>query len=284
MATHPPPETCDFHGLPALKLSLKDGSTAIVTRFGAQVVSWIPVGSPERLYFSENAFLDGKQALRGGVPLIFPQFGGDGPLRHGFARSMEWEMVDARAEADFATVTFRLSANDRSRELWSRDFVAEMTVLLSPGRLDMELEIQNPEQTPMSFTAALHTYLRVQEVENVTLRGLQGHIFVDKLNDERQAEEDAEALLVDGEVDRIYRRIRNPLVLTYPRSGALAIQQDGFPDVVVWNPWEIKGPTLPDLPKDGFRRFLCVEAAAAAEPVCLDAGECWFGRQTLSVL
>jgi glucose-6-phosphate 1-epimerase len=54
--------------------------------------------------------------------------------------------------------------------------------------------------------------------------------------------------------------------------------------VVVWNPWEEKCAALPDMPKDGFRRMLCVESAAAAKPVALEPGDTWFGRQTLVAL
>ena len=64
----------------------------------------------------------------------------------------------------------------------------------------------------------------------------------------------------------------------------LGINADGFPDVVVWNPWVARSAAIADLPDDGFRRMLCVEAAAAREPVRVPAGENWSGRQTLVAL
>ena len=33
---------------------------------------------------------------------------------------------------------------------------------------------------------------------------------------------------------------------------------------------------------DGYRRMLCIEAAAIDKPVRLDAGRTWLGRQTLT--
>jgi glucose-6-phosphate 1-epimerase len=49
---------------------------------------------------------------------------------------------------------------------------------------------------------------------------------------------------------------------------------------VVWNPWVDKCADLADMPADGWRHMLCVEAAAT-RPVSLPAGEEWYGRQTL---
>ena len=62
---------------------------------------------------------------------------------------------------------------------------------------------------------------------------------------------------------------------------SLGINAEGFADVVVWNPWVERSAAIADLPNDGFRHLLCVEAAAAQHPVRLAAGESWWGRQTL---
>jgi glucose-6-phosphate 1-epimerase len=285
MTALPPPKACDFHGLPALALSAPDGACAIITLHGANLVSWIPAGGAERLFLSEKAVFDGQRALRGGVPVIFPQFGGEGPLRHGFARGLPWEVVGARSGEDYATATLLLNDSAATRALWPHAFSAEMTVLLSGNRLDMELEVANFDNRPFSFTAALHTYLRVKEVENVSLAGLQNQRYLDQTRKGQQETDRREALVVDDEVDRVYLGVSNPVLLSHPGGGgAVAMQQEGFPDVVVWNPWEKKCAALPDMPRDGFRRMLCVESAAAAKPVTLEPGDTWFGRQTLVAL
>ena len=66
------------------------------------------------------------------------------------------------------------------------------------------------------------------------------------------------------------------------QQGALEIAMEGFPDAVVWNPWAERAAALPDLPDDGYRCMLCVEAAAIDRPVRLDAGATWSGRQVLT--
>jgi glucose-6-phosphate 1-epimerase len=62
-----------FFGLDRL-LRAPDGATAIVTGHGAHVVSWIPCGDDERLFLSPKSALDRHSPIRGGVPVVFPQF------------------------------------------------------------------------------------------------------------------------------------------------------------------------------------------------------------------
>ncbi len=277
-----------FHGLDAVRLALADGSTAVISLFGAQVLSWIPVGSGERLYLSPRAELASGKAIRGGIPVIFPQFSERGPLpRHGFARTATWalEEVQELPEAQYdgiARATFSLAANDATRAVWPCEFHARLTVTLSKGRLDVALEVENQDSKALSFTAALHTYLRVGEVEQISLTGLQGAQRL--LPDSTQPDiETATELVVRGEVDNIYLDAPRPLLLTDGHH-ALGIAAQGFPDVVVWNPGKEKCAELADMPTDGFQHMLCVEAAAVGQAVQLAVGASWQGRQTLTTL
>jgi glucose-6-phosphate 1-epimerase len=270
-----------FHALPALQLATASGATAIVTHHGAHVVSWCPRPGDERLYLSpKSAFADG-QAIRGGIPLIFPQFGPDGPLpRHGFARNGAWEVAATRTGDDWALATLRLTDGPGTRARWDHAFVAELTVLIEGDRLEIELGIENPGDTPLAFTGALHTYLATKQVELVRLEGLRGTSYRDQTAAQIVREERADAVTVADEVDRIY--LDAPPRLTLGEGGRwLAVEQSGFRDTVVWNPWETRGAAIADLPADGFRRMLCVEAAAVAEPVVVAPGESWAGRQGL---
>ena len=85
---------------------------------------------------------------------------------------------------------------------------------------------------------------------------------------------------IDAEVDRIYHNAP-PTLLVREDSRAMGIHSQNFPDVVVWNPWVDKCAKLADMPADGFRRMLCVEAAAVREPIELAPGADWWGRQSL---
>ncbi|QDF97136.1 D-hexose-6-phosphate mutarotase [Azoarcus sp. DD4] len=277
-------ENIDFHGQPAIALATASGARAVVSLFGGQVLSWKPAGGEERLYLSEHAVFDGQTAIRGGVPVCFPQFAGLGPLpKHGFARNRTWSLVDRRTGDDFALLILRLTDDDETRALWPHRFSAELTVLIEDSRLELELEVTNEGDATLEFTAALHTYLRVREVEESRLEGLYGQEYRDSADGDRIKRDSGDVLLIEAETDRVYHDVQRPLLLReYDRS--LGINAEGFPDVVVWNPWEERCAALADMPAKGFRRMLCVEAAAARQPVSLPAGKRWWGRQTLLAL
>jgi glucose-6-phosphate 1-epimerase len=64
----------------------KDSASAVVHLFGATLLDWTPANSTGLLFTSSKALTNGSKAIRGGIPLVFPQFG-PGPLpQHGFAR------------------------------------------------------------------------------------------------------------------------------------------------------------------------------------------------------
>ncbi|WP_246099602.1 D-hexose-6-phosphate mutarotase [Methylibium rhizosphaerae] len=272
-----------FNGRSAVALQAPDGAQAVLLLQGAQLVSWRARDGRERLYLSDSAVYADGQAVRGGVPVVFPQFEKRGPLqRHGFARVLPWTLERADVSREGALAVLRLESSDITLAQWPHRFAAELTVNVSNERLDVELEVENTGDAPLSFTAALHTYLRVHEVEEASLEGLRGQTYLDSLTG-REAMQGLGAVTVEDEVDRIYwghPEHDRTLLLREP-GRTLAIDQQNFPDTVVWNPWTEKALAMADLPPSDFRRFLCVEAAAIGEPVQLAAGEAWWGRQTL---
>jgi len=276
-------ESIDFNGLPALRLQA-GGASAIVSLFGGQVLSWTPRGGKEWLYLSETAKFDRSTPIRGGVPVCFPQFADLGKLpKHGFVRTVDWMLADRRVDKDFALIQLRLEDSAETRALWNHPFGIELTISIEDNRLDLEFEVDNRGTDALSFTGALHTYLRVREAEEARLEGLYGFTYRDSANGNAIKRETGDALMVDAEVDRVYRQVNRPLLLR-DGSRTLGINTEGFPDVVVWNPWETRCAALADMPDNGFRRMLCVEAAAADTPITVAAGEQWWGRQTLIAL
>ena len=126
----------DFKGLPALQLNTASGARAVVSLFGAQVLSWIPAGGQERLYLSESALFDGRSAIRGGIPVCWPQFAAQGRLpRHGLVRTLPWQVLDERAGAGYALVTLRITDDEATWAQWPHGFALELTVLLEGQRL-----------------------------------------------------------------------------------------------------------------------------------------------------
>lgn len=277
-------ETIDFHGIEALRLTAASGARAVVSRFGAQVLSWITRDGRERLFLSEQARFDGRTAIRGGIPVCFPQFAGWGPLpKHGLVRTRPWNVASHSCADGYAMATLETGDDEATRAVWPAAFRAEVTVVLEGDRLDVELSVDNTGDSELAFTAALHSYLRVVEVEDVSLAGLYGVACGASDGSGETRKETATELMIEGEVDRLYRQVARPLLLNAGNL-SLGIDQEGFGDVVVWNPWVEGSARIADLGPLEFRRFLCVEAAAVREPISLPVGENWYGRQSLVVL
>lgn len=261
------------------------GAQVTVSHWGAHVLSWIPSDGVERLYLSPRTQGDGLTPIRGGIPVIFPQWADQGPhTRHGFARRVLWQLTEQKQDPAFVFATWRLTHEalpTHHRDEIPSGWWAEVTVMLSPERLDVELAVGNDGAAPLAFTGGLHTYLATQELELSQLSGLYGLTYRDANANWQEVKETAPELVVDRAVNRVYPAPTRALLW---KTGKVAtgIDQAGFANLVVWNPGE--NHTLADLPADGFRRFLCVEAAQLTEPVTLDPGAEWAGRQSLVAL
>jgi glucose-6-phosphate 1-epimerase len=274
-----------------IELAAPDGATATLSLHGGHVLSWRPAGASEQLYLSPRSEYAAGKAIRGGVPVCFPQFAERGPLpKHGFARTLPWELVSQEQGKDDALAVMRLRDNDVTRKLWPHAFELELSVRVGGRGLDVELACENLGQAsdgPLQFTAALHTYLRVADLDAVSVEGLAGLRYFDSI---KQAEAlQRMDLLLTGEkgvldLDRIYFGVKErPLLVTEDRR-QVAVRQQGFEDAVVWNPGPERCAKLADMPPDGWSEMLCVEAACVGRPVELPAGESWVGRQSLALL
>lgn len=268
-------EPCEYRGSPCIRIET-DGGSALVALHGAQVLSWRPVDGRERLFLSERAVFDGHTAIRGGIPVIFPQFGERGPLsKHGFARVTAWRF--AGIEGDEAV--FALTGDGRE-PAWPHPFRAGLRIALAATTLALTLEIDNTGDSALAFSAALHNYLCVGDIAAAAIEGLQGCDFEDNANGGTLHRQHDHDVRFDGETDRIYNDVVAPLALV-EGGRRLTIEQDGFGDTVVWNPGEHLAARIGDLAPGDWKRFACVEAGQVLQPVGLAPGERWSGRQVL---
>ncbi|HEX6040370.1 D-hexose-6-phosphate mutarotase [Longimicrobium sp.] len=264
-----------------IRLVHPSGASAEVRRNGAHVTSWIPAGGGEALFLSRASRFTPGRAIRGGVPVIFPQFAEQGPLpKHGFARTEQWDAV----ETSDTRVVFRLRYSMFTRAIWPHRFAAELAVELEERRLAIHLSIRNVDSEPFSFTSALHTYLRVADVGQASVAGLRGLSYRDKLRDGGTFTEDADPLRIPGEIDRVYVDAPRELRVRDEAGGrTIVVHSEGFADAVIWNPGADKAAAFPDMEAGEEREMLCVEAAQAAAPVTLAEGETWEGAQVLEI-
>lgn len=246
-------------------------------RRGAHLMTWTTEGV-ERLWMSPLSRPGQEEALRGGVPVLFPQFGTFGALpKHGFARTAEWQEAAVAATPDRAALAFELSDSEATRAIWPHPFRARLEVDASATELRIGLFVDNPSHETERFTAGLHTYFAVADPD-AWIEGLNGmHAWDGDSTDaprfsvrlgERVRALDTQDLVVQGAVA--------PLVLHDSELGDLHVAGRGFPNRVVWNPGP--GHGLSDVADGDEARFVCIETIAVA-PIPLPGGGTWEGRQ-----
>ncbi len=270
--------TTRFGQLPAVQLRAPDGAEATITLYGAHLVSWKDAPSPdataanavpqERLFLSTLSSLDGSRAIRGGVPVIFPQFAERGSgMRHGFARLSTWRLVDSGEQDGAAFALLALSRADLPPQVassWPYAFELQLRVTVRARELGLLLEVRNTGPDPFPFSAALHTYYLVEDVEGVRIDGVQ-----------------AETLAIVDKLDQVFERIPGHISFD-TGADTLGLWQTGFTDAVVWNPGAVDAAALVDMEDEEYRRFVCIEPALLT-PQVLEPGGSWRGEQRVTV-
>ena len=267
--------------LPRLELAAPDGARAEVYLQGAHIVSWVPVNNHERLFLSQASRFRAGEPIRGGIPVVFPQFGTLGLLSlHGFARLMPWEFLGVEMAGERLSAKFRLQDTPESLSIWPHPFLTELTLMIGNNRLAVTLHVSNTGTEPFTFTAALHTYFKVSDVQSTFVEGLCNLHYRDSLDGGVEKLEQSAQVSFTGEVNRIYLDAPSEVQLVESNISTV-VRQTGFRDIVIWNPGAEKCASVPDLEKDDYQHFVCIEAATIREPVFLAPGECWEGTQVL---
>ncbi len=272
-----------FEEIDASEVHSADGASILIADHGAHLLSWTPAGGRAALYLSKTSKYGTGCAIRGGVPIIFPQFGerGNGK-RHGFARTLPWRYEFSGVEQGRAVVRFCLSTAQVPVGTWPHDFALAYEVACSGEELHLSLEVSNPSGQAWEFCAALHTYLQLSALQQLEITGLQHATYLDQVAGGATFAQDDEILRIHGETDRIYQTIRNPLLLN-DGERTITVSKRGFDDVVIWNPGAEKSAGLSDMPAQDYASFVCVEAGAIMQPVRLEAGTKWIGVQSIAV-
>ena len=271
-----------FAGLPCVRLRLDADNHLLVALHGGHVLSWVALGA-EQLYLSPRSLLDGRAAIRGGVPVCFPQFNERGPLpKHGFARNLPWATGEATAQAGAVQLALTLASSPATLALWPHAFRLQLTLTLAPGRLALDVSVDNTGAAPLRFMLALHTYFRVADIGQTRVDGLDGSASWDSLVDIHSHQQGA--IHFTGEFDRVFSAAAAPLQFTDGQKTVQVAQSASLGNTVVWNPGATKCATLADMPPDGYLQMLCIEAAQIDTPVTLAAGARWTGGQHLALV
>ena len=245
--------------------------TATIALQGAHVMTWAPLGEEPVIWLSPAAKLAPGKSIRGGVPICWPWFGPHATEPkfpgHGFARTVPWEILKTETLADGATrLTFQLVESDATRAQWPHP--SSVTCQITVGKtLEIDLVTRNTGQTPITIGDALHTYFQVSDIRQVTIRGLEGCPYLDKVEDGQRKQQQG-PVIISAETDRIYLDSSADCLIDDPGlKRRIRIAKRGSRTTVVWNPWTEKAAKMGDFGDDGYLHMLCVESANCADDV-----------------
>jgi glucose-6-phosphate 1-epimerase len=264
-------------GLPHLRVATPRASGTVFFH-GAHVTDWTPAhaGRPVLWMSSRSAFRPDK-AIRGGVPICFPWFGGhpsdSTAPAHGFARLAAWTLADVVDDGGVVTVTLTFDTAAYASPRWPHHARARYRVGFG-GTLDMRLDVENVGQRPFSFEEALHTYLAVGDIGQAEVTGLESTDYLDKVDGFARKHQGAEPVLFTAETDRVYLDTASACrIVDRAWSRTIEVGKSGSRTTVVWNPWAAKAAGYSDFGPDEWRGMLCVETAnVGAAAVHLEPG------------
>ncbi|CAF0891003.1 unnamed protein product [Brachionus calyciflorus] len=241
-------------------LELDNSNKAEIYLHGATVTSWIS-DNKEILFLSSKSVFDNKKAIRGGIPIVFPNFGPweKGP-QHGFARVKKWTVIEpANKVNDSISVKLSLTDDEETRLLWDFKFELIYEVTLTKKSLKTNLTIKNLGSVEFDFTTLLHTYFRVDDISNVRVQNFVGLNYVDKVKGRATETEARKEIQISEEVDRVYASTDNTHLIDTGSSKVTLIKEN-LPDTVVWNPWIEKAKAMSDFGDEEYKNMICVEA------------------------
>uniref|UniRef100_A0A8D8Q5D7 glucose-6-phosphate 1-epimerase n=1 Tax=Cacopsylla melanoneura TaxID=428564 RepID=A0A8D8Q5D7_9HEMI len=276
-------------GPSVVKMERGNNTSCTINLHGATVVSW-RVNNQEQLFLSKAAVLNGTRPIRGGIPIVFPQFRKWGEWevgpKHGFARNITWtvEKPPEKLPNGDVEATFSLSDNMDTRYIWDHRFKLTYNVVLSEKALHCNISVYNPsKEYPLKFHLLLHNYIKVPDVTQCVVDGLHGCHYDDKMLDGQLLRETRDKIQVTSFTDRVYQSTDRKHVISNVMSGKMLLKKRNLADTVLWHPWE-KSRNITDMLEEEYPRMMCVEAGEVAHPVQLIAGNTYHAGQTLQVM
>lgn len=162
-----------IEGEGTVEAKLPSGDAVTVYLHGATVTSWKASDGDEKIFLSTASALDGSAAIRGGIPVVFPNFGSppdEGQTSempsHGFARNSTWTFDSSTPQEDGSGVALKflldsasLSADYQAK--WPYSAKLAYTVNLTQDNLNVHFSFENTDDQALDFQFLLHTYLTV---------------------------------------------------------------------------------------------------------------------------
>lgn len=250
-------------GLRKLEIHTEHSNAEIYLQ-GAHVTKFQRKGEAPLLFLSEKSRFEQGHPIRGGVPIIFPWFGArEGKPAHGFARNLTWNLEEISSGSENVTLKLRLPDSPEAKEF--PKFTAEYFLTVGES-LALELRITNESNQNLSFENCLHTYFAVGDIDAVSVGGLRGVEYLDKVENFARKTETNERIKFSGETDRVYLNTTGACEIHDAKLRRVIVaEKHGSASTVVWNPWIAKAKAMSDFGDDEYPRMVCVESGNVSE-------------------
>jgi glucose-6-phosphate 1-epimerase len=180
-------------------------------------------------------------------------------------------------------VRLELCSSPESERVWPFKFRAQILHKLT-DKLTTVLRVQNLGISELFYQAAFHTYFRVASLGTIEISGLEGCGYRDNLDNLRERSGEQSRVKIDREIDRIYKATPSIIYIDdLMTKRRITLSKFGMPDAVVWNPWVERSKQMGDLGAEEYLDFVCLEAGAIIDPLCVEAGAERICSQELSI-
>lgn len=261
-------------------------ATAEIFLQGAQISHYQQAHKQQLLFLSEACDFKKNSALRGGIPICWPWFGDLAknhhdiqqqlphtaqPPAHGFVRNHDWEVKSITTPSDKLTIIEltlpALESPNNKHPFWP--FATQLSYKIKVGnKLSAHLTVKNLSQKPFVFSAALHTYFAISDINILSISGFDQSTYTDAL-DNWQIKTQEGDIVFKQEVDRIYHTTctKHDVKTITLNDGdrKINICSQGSNSTVAWNPWIEKSQRLSQFKPDDYYRMVCIETANALE-------------------
>lgn len=239
-------------------------TTAKISLYGGQVLSWQPTGEKEVFWLSQTSnFAQGK-AIRGGIPLCWPWFGAhpddiESKMdNHGFARTQQWQVDNININEQGIEICLGWQG-ENINPLWPFNCVLKQ-MLFFGKTFKQVLQMENLSDTDAYYTGALHSYFAVGSPSNIKIKGFEQASYFDKLTAQQN---EPQSLIINGvgPVDRVYDTNRVTTIIDNNWHRAIELKASNTHQWVFWNPGAKLANNMADIHVNGEQEFVCLEAA-----------------------
>jgi len=269
------------------RLHFAEQARAEIHLQGAHLTQWQDTQGRENLFTSPTAVYKEGGAIRGGNPIIFPQFGAGKLSQHGFARSSQWRVIETNVTEQATVICLELTEQDLKPHFtaqWQHTFVLRLTLTLAET-LTTQLQIKNTDNQAFSFTFGFHTYLAVEAITQTQITGLSLLNYMDNLAQQQVFTELRNPVVIEEFTDRRYQGIPAEIVLTdHSSERKIVMQTQHCQDAFVWNPWQSGEKNFADLAEGSYQQFVCIEPGVMKKAMLLLPDSDFSAEQTLKRL